>query len=176
MITTYEITESGAYINVKTSHQGCVVRVYTDDYRAMSDIYTTAKFADIWCTETSSVRYRYMFDSGLHPEDPKHGDANVDINEGPHRAAYAAYLEKVEAARQRKIEDERAAAEAQLLHRPEKGKRMVVVRGRKVKPGTVGVVFWIRDGRVGLDVTGERDTKGYVKDPVWVNGDYLQAV
>jgi hypothetical protein len=51
---------------------------------------------------------------------------------------------------------------------------MKVVRGRKVPKGTVGRVFWLRDGRVGLALTEQRDDNGKLKDVAWVNADYLE--
>lgn len=81
-------------------------------------------------------------------------------------------------AKVRKIEEAKRAAELER-NRPVRGKSMIVsVRSGKNKAhnGKVGVVFWVREDRVGLDVTGEKDAKGYAKDPVWVNASQLRAV
>jgi hypothetical protein len=93
---------------------------------------------------------------------------------------YAEYLEAVE---QKRIKD----AEVALAHkqkrdeadreaernRPVVGKRMVVTSGRKVKPGTLGTVAFVREGRVLLkDDAKWQDRKA---DGVWVQERHLKA-
>ena len=94
------------------------------------------------------------------------------------RAAYAAHL----AAEQARIdEDRRVAAEARRLNEErdaraevDRGKFVVVNRGRNVPVGTVGRVFFCRvsDGayptlRAGLATTSRLDANGRAADVVW---------
>lgn len=152
---------------------GKVLEVFQEDYRAMSDIYTLATFALVWNDETCSPD-KILVNANFEC-DVSGGYAEVDADTLI-QFAYKNYLQRLEDSREEARKVYWAEQARKERNRPEKGKRMVVVRGRKVKPGTEGVVFWLRDGRVGLDVTGKRDAKGHVVDPVWVAGDYLEAV
>lgn len=72
------------------------------------------------------------------------GTAKVDATDEV-KAAYADYRDKYVAAQKAERAREDAARVA-------KGKRVRVVKGRKVPVGTEGVVFWIGDSRWGLRV------------------------
>lgn len=107
--------------------------------------------------------------------DTNDGRAEVDADEATLKK-FAAWTKKCEdhaaelqAEAQRRIEETKR-------NTPVVGKRMVVTKGRKVKIGTQGVVFWVRDGRVGLDVTGKKNALGHVVDPVWVASQNLSAL
>lgn len=158
-------------------HTGRVIDIFHDDYRAMSDVYTSALYAtyltaDLQRTETMMVNACFECDqSGNY--------AVVDLSPENQLMLQVVLFDRAEKERQadraRWELARKQAAEAERNH-PVKGKRMEVIRGRRVKPGTVGTVFWVRDGRVGLDVTGRRDERGYVVDPVFVPAEYLKAV
>jgi hypothetical protein len=73
----------------------------------------------------------------------------------------------------------RACAETALevYRMPTKGQRVRVVKGRKLPVGTEATVFWSRDGRVGLDVTGRRDPKtGFAQDAVFMSAANVEPV
>lgn len=166
-----ETTKS--YVQSQVLYVGQVIEVYKQDYRAMSDIYTLATYAKVWCKETNCPKE--VFVNANFELDMTGNYADADADEET-RIRFQIWNIEREIARDIESEKESLRLAAIEANRPEKGKRMKVVRGRKVKPGTEGVVFWIRDGRVGLDVTGKRDAKGNVVDPVWVTQDYLVAV
>lgn len=92
--------------------------------------------------------------------------------------AYKAYEAEQEAKR---VADEQAREAARLRdieerarNRPVRGKKMVVTRGRKVKPGTVGIVAYIHEsGRVLLK--DEKTWQDRNAQGVWVSADYLKA-
>lgn len=105
-------------------------------------------------------------------DDIRHPDVVID---------YAEYLEamaRINAAREARAADEaaqqRADKEQKERHRPVVGKRMVVVSGRKVKPGTQGTVAYVKaDGGVLLkddDKWQDRKANG-----TWVDGRHLRA-
>lgn len=158
-------------------HAGRVIRTYHADYRAMSDVYTLALYAD-YLTEDLS-RTETMMVNACFECDQSGNYAVADLTPENQLMLQVVELDRSERTRQteelrQKLEAARAVQRER--DRPVRGKRMEVTRGRKVKPGTVGVVFWVRDGRVGLDVTGRRGVKGYVVDPVFVPAEYLRAV
>lgn len=107
-------------------------------------------------------------DKVLHPD--------VVINYVHYREALTALENaRAEEMTKRTAEKQRAAAEAEK-NRPVKGKDMVVVSGRKVKPGTVGTVAYVSEdgGRVLLkDKKVWQDRKA---DGIWVQARHLKAV
>jgi hypothetical protein len=156
-----------------TKFVGRVLRVFQEDYRAMSDIYTMATFATVWddvLNKTKVVLVNSNFEL-----DTNCGRVEVDADEATLKK-FAAWTKKCEEHAEALREASRKAREEEERNRPVVGKKMVVTKGRKVKIGTQGVVFWIRDGRVGLDVTGKKDARGYVVDPVWVTAQNLSAL
>jgi hypothetical protein len=165
---------------IETTHVGTVLEVYNRDYRAMSDVYTYATFAlviDPVTLKTEEIMVNANFECDLNG-----GTAKVDVSEEL-RAKHNQALEikrKIYEETERKAREARALAEAERQkNAPVKGKTMKVScsRGKnKIHDGKVGKVFWIRDGRVGLNVTGEKDAKGYAKDPLWLNENNLIAV
>jgi hypothetical protein len=177
MAITHKNYQTG---EIETSYTGCVVEVYNRDFRAMSDVYTYATFAlviDPVTLETEEVMVNANFEC-----DTRCGSAKVDVTDEL-RAKHNQALEikrKIYEETERKAREARALAEAdRQKNAPAKGKTMKVScsRGKnKAHNGKVGKVFWIRDGRVGLDVTGEKDAKGYAKDPLWLNENNLIAV
>ena len=72
---------------------------------------------------------------------------------------------------------EAAQAEALASGKIVKGQKVVVVRGRKVKKGTEGVVFWMAQDE---DYVGNEYTRIGIKDADgtahWLNADYVKAI
>lgn len=158
------------------TYEGRVLTTYCDECRALSDVYVMASYATVIEADGTykNVLYNYNFEL-----DTRNGVAIVDAPEDVVQA-WNTHKQTLITLRHQKEHDaallRMQKEEARRKNRPEKGKVMRVVRGRKVKIGTVGEVFFVRDGRVGLNVTGKKDTRGWAVDPVWVNADYLVAV
>jgi hypothetical protein len=152
---------------------GLVLRTFRRDHRAMSDIYTVATFAEVW-SDQEGKPVEVLVDTGFELDD-RGGTAQVDATPET-LEKWASWKRLVELSRLARESAERLERARIAANQPAKGKTMRVVKGRKVPKGTVGTVFFIRDGRVGLDVTGKRDARGYVLDPVWVDASYLEAV
>ena len=54
---------TGSYPNqtvTRTTHVGCVIKSETRDYRAMSDVYTTADYAFVWLPEEQTADWRLI--------------------------------------------------------------------------------------------------------------------
>jgi hypothetical protein len=180
-ITWKVLARDAAYHNVKdgeVTHEGLVCRTYRKEIRPMSDCYATGRFAEVWDIEAG--RPKTISCGSDFDLESKWGTAIVDIHEGPYAAAYTNFLDAEE--RERKLADiERAKQRAEReFHEPRKGKIMQVVRGRKVKPGTIGRVFWVGADRfdndktrVGLALDDARTARGGYKNVVWVDGSYL---
>jgi hypothetical protein len=155
----------------EVEYVGCVLNTYLDVYRVMSDVWCDAQFAQVWSDEQQRVMnvvVKLYFDQST--------DRAAEVDATPET------LHKVEEynaaiAEASRVRDEAYRKERELAARNAavKGKRMRVVRGRKVRVGTIGTVFFIRDDRVGLDVTGLKNSRGYVIDPVWVDSRYLEV-
>jgi len=173
-IIKYEGPESNRVETV--SYEGCVVATFTTIERVMSDIYADAYHAVVWdetsgCWKTIETHTNFELDSRR---------ARIVIDASPElQAKYAAHQaderrRRDEAAaeywRQRALERAKERHNAAVL-----GKEMVVVKGRKVAHGTKGIVFWVRDGRVGLR-TSDRKVNNNWADVVWVNESNLRNV
>jgi len=146
--------------------------------RVMSDIYSEEYYALVWNPVTQqdeAVKIGSCFELWMGPR----GTAEVDL--APEHAAVRTRLIAEAAAAHRAAEAARLVREAEerrvrIHNAVVYGKRMRVARGRKTPIGTEGVVFWIRDGRVGLDLTGNTDNKGRRTDVAWVDAAYLVNV
>ncbi len=97
-------------------------------------------------------------------------DAEVDAPAAV-LAQYAADLALVEELRAEVSEVAEAAHQARIV---EKGKRVVVVRGRKVAKGTTGVCIWVGAGTFG-DRVGIKDDAGTVHWTALTNVEVAQA-
>jgi len=173
--TTYSAT--GNIESTETTHQGLVVGgKYVREERVMSDVYANVSYCTVWNPESKtmeSIVLGYHFECGR-----KFGEATVDASP----EILAELARRAEVAEADRIAREAAQAEARRLaaieaeaNRPVHGKTMKVVKGRKVAKGTVGKVFWIRDGRVGLALDDSRDARGYHTNVAWVDASYLVA-
>jgi hypothetical protein len=158
-----------------TSHEGLVVsESWTREERVMSDVYANVTYVNVWNPNTEDVE---RINLGEHFElGFKFGTSTLDasseiLDEVARREVEAKRL--VDEEREgRRIADSRKRVE-DLFNVPVRGKVMEVVRGRKVSTGTVGTVFWIGDGRVGLALSDAKDASGRNKDVAWVNSEYL---
>lgn len=160
------------------THTGLVVGpTHREERRVMSDIYADVTSVRVWNPEKGTTEW---IETGVHFElCHKFGSAVVDAP-----PEILLRVAEMDAAAERAREERRiaeAAAERQRIalyhhNRPVVGKRMRVTRGRKVPVGTVGEVFWVRDGRVGLNVTGRKDARGWAVDPAWIDAAYLENV
>lgn len=159
----------------ETTYEGRVLRVYNADFRAMSDVYTLATYAEVLRDDgtVGAVLVNANFEC-----DTSGGRATVDATEEVKLAA-AAYEEKVRLEREAKEAAAQAHRQALRIeeerNRPVVGKKMTVASGRKVKPGTQGTVAFISSatGKVLLkdhDKWQDRQANG-----VWVDPRHLKA-
>ena len=156
-----------------TKHVGCVIDRETRDYRAMSDVYTTADYACIWIPETESVEWKLININYMGCD--SHGVIERDITTGQYAEDYEIFLmiqEDIKKENER-IEAERRAKKAELgfmkaLQSPTKGATCRAIKGRKVPKGTEGVIFYIRHDRIGF-----KDANGVAW---WINGDQIEVM
>jgi hypothetical protein len=100
------------------------------------------------------------------------------------KAAYAAALEAEaaarEASRNARAAEARKYAEECEARVPRKGRKVIVVRGRKVAKGTTGIVMWYGDSkfgyRVGIATSDSRDSRGFYADVVWTAASNVEVV
>jgi len=157
----------------ETLHEGLVVHKYSREERVMSDVYDICHYALVWDIEKGET-FRVSLGCSLSIGAPSAVvDAPKDV-----RDAYEAYKALEEAksrlySANKRVRENREGS-LKGWNEPKKDRVMKVVRGRKVPQGTVGRVFWLRDGRVGLALTEEKDESGKLKDVAWVNADYLE--
>lgn len=162
-----------------TTHEGLVLSpAYRREERVMSDIYADVSYCQVWNPATGlaeTVCLGHHFELGI-----TFGAATVDATP----AIMATFKAQQEAARLAHEDAERKLAEAReqerklaAHNRPEKGKIMQVVRGRKVPKGTIGRVFWLDDERnpcrVGLALSSAKDEQGRYLKVAWVDAAYL---
>jgi hypothetical protein len=151
---------------------------WTREVRAMSDVYCNASYVRVWNPETKTsetVCLGYQFECNS-----TYGHAVVDADEAVLRAVAlqdeAERVAREQAEKARREDEARKVAEA-AFNLPALGKVMQVVRGRKVRKGTVGRVFWLDDPRnptrVGLATSSRKDAKGLFANVAWVNAEYL---
>lgn len=150
---------------------GRVVDVHAREQRVMSDVWDLVTYAVV--AEDDGTYNTVCCGSGL---DHRFGeDATVDA---PAEVIllWKAHveLERVEAAERQAnadaaAEQARSAAEAK---QPAKGKRVRVVRGRKVAKGTEGVCFWLGQSQWGWRVGLKTDAG----ETVWVDARNCEAV
>lgn len=145
--------------------------VYHGDYRAMSDVYTWATYATVY--EPEHQRFSEVLVNANFECDTSQGRAEVDAT--PEvlelRRWHQEWVEACQNARN--LAAYRAREEAER-NRPVKGKKMVVVSGRKVKPGTEGTVAYVGDGGRVL-LKPDHAWEDRKTDGVWVQGSYLKA-
>lgn len=148
---------------------GCVVLVRTRCERIMSDVWADVTTAVVWDSEIRSFREAHVSTDGFNG----HWSAAVVTVDGTPEVFeyYEAYLHG-EAVRMRleqyDREVERQRVEAATIRT---GKKVRVVRGRKIPQGTEGIVFYQKDGRWGTQLgirTSDRKEGRNWADAVWV--------
>lgn len=120
-------------------YEGCVLAVYRQDYRAMSDVYTYAEFATVWSFSQNKpvkVLVNAMFEC-----DQSGRFATVDATETV-KELHKAYVEAQELKRQNNLRKQAQIEAEKAARAPTKGRMVEVVKGRKVAIGTTGFVFW----------------------------------
>ncbi|MFA6235448.1 MAG: hypothetical protein WC824_14830 [Bacteroidota bacterium] len=163
------------YKVVKVTHEGLVlVASETRCERVMSDIYSDETYAQVWNPEKGEAEWIHInscFELFAGPRGLAVVDATPETLKA--RDEWKAELDR------KHQYEERLVAEynrKQAWDSPERGKQMRVVRGRKVAKGTEGLVFWVREGRVGLALDDQRDSQGHFVNVAWVDATYLENV
>jgi len=158
---------------IKVSHEGLVLKARKCEcVRVMSDIYSDEFYAVVWDSEkgdTVDVHIGSCFELFDGPWGMAVEDATPEVKE-----AYLGMLIEKQRRRDEQVSREAEEARRREWNRPRHGMRMRVVKGRKVPQGTEGIVFWVRDGRVGLALDESRDAKGRYANVAWVDGSYLE--
>jgi len=142
-----------------TSHHGAVLDIFTAVERVMSDVYDDVRKARVWNGEEVKTVWYVLPTS--------RADATQDVLDAV--AVWQAEQDRQEEERLaalRRAEEEREARE------PRKGRRVRVVRGRKVPIGTEGECFWRGASAYGERV-GLKDASGTVH---WTAVGNVQAV
>lgn len=153
------------------TYVGKVIKVFHEDYRAMSDVYTLATFA------------RVLDDDGLIRDIMVNANFECDISGGRAEvdatpetlAAFAAHNARIEADRKAYEKAQREAFEAAERNRPVLGKPMEVFKGRKVPVGTQGTVAFIHNGSGNVLLKPDHCWKDRKANGVWVNPANLRA-
>jgi len=161
-----------------TTHEGLVLGRMTRCNRVMSDIYADEYYALVWDPDTATskqVKVGSSFELYGGPWGTVTVDATPEVCQHHKDAQEAQARAKARADKARRAK-ENTQRRLEEHHRPTKGKVMQVVKGRKVSPGTIGEVFWVRDGRVGLTLDGSKDAQGRHNNVVWVDASYLVNV
>lgn len=152
------------------SFTGRVFSTYHREYKAMSDVYTHALFAEVIELDGS---LREILVNANFECDLSMGRAEEDaLPEFLFLHKMHQDMQAIE--KQKFIEAEARAAEERERNRPVVGKRMIVMKGRKVPVGSEGTVAYIKDGDILLkphDSWRDRKANG-----VWVRGEYLKAL
>ena len=144
------------------THKGLVVTSswVNPSVRIMSDLWEDQTCCKVWDPETEEVKTLVIYTTGMS----SHRGEVIEVD------APAEIIEAYEAAEARKKRVREAAAEIREAYEAEEvarkdlkqvhtGRKVVVVKGRKVPVGTEGIVRWCGGTdwgyRVGLEVVGE---------------------
>lgn len=125
----------------EVSHVGRVLQVYSRDYRAMSDVYTLATFALVFCDDGSAEE---LLVNANFECDVSGGRAAVDASPEM-RLAHEAWKEG------KRLEQERRESEARRLRAekealtPKKGSKVVGAKGKN--KGLAGTVAFVSGSR-----------------------------
>lgn len=165
MAITTRDTRTGT---IETTHAGAVIRHYTREVRAMSDVYCDATFALIWDVEKREAReisvvYHFECDSRVivSIED----DAPDGVREFlAQRNARINVHDWIRA---------RRAAELDAHNYIRNGMSVRSTYKRGKNKGVEGVVFWMRDGRAGVRTSDRKDGKNWA-DVAWVDAGRLE--
>ncbi len=151
-------------VNQKTSYEGAVLCTREENYYDDSDFY-----AVVWDEEDSSLKKVYYASTSHYTyENVAEVDATPEV-----KAKAREWLFKWAMEQLRKADKEKA-------ERPEVGKMVKVVKGRKVKLGTTGKMFWAgtdRWGKLKVGVaTSEKKENGRYVDVVWTWVDNVEVI
>ena len=158
---------------VETTYVGLVLAVGEHNGYDDSDFYAT-----VWNPVTSRP-FDIEYGTTRAWTYPNHAevDASAEV-----RAAYDEY---------RRVEADKAVAEYAKVEaaKPAKGKKVRVVRGRKVPIGTEGVIFWMDESRayspskwavksvkVGIALDDVKDAKGHYVNVAWTYAENVEVV
>jgi hypothetical protein len=133
-----------------TEYTGVVLKKYEVDERVMSDMWEIISYVNIWTGEkVKKIPLGLAYNSDWV--------VTVDATHEVRAAAEVWENERAEIKR-RKLEAESILNLSEIIRR---GDTVKVVKGRKIRTGTVAVVFWVGDtqwGRsVGLEIDGKRE-------------------
>lgn len=120
------VTTRGVHSELKNAYAGCVYAVREENGYHDSDFY-----ADVWNEETGKPE-TILYDTTRCGGS---GVADVDITIENLRKLYSYWRKSTVEHLNRRNEE--------IAKTPQKGKSVIVVRGRKVPKGTNGEVFWI---------------------------------
>lgn len=158
--------------NGKEEFIGQVLSTFTKCNRVMSDIYADEYYANIWCPEERKVKQvQYNSSFELVPHDQR-GICTIDAPEEVMRIATTSKIEQKLDCEIERFERKRKEAIAEFKSDMNKGDEVEVFKGRKVKVGTRGKIFWIGGSqygtRFGVATSERRDADGKNIDVVWV--------
>lgn len=164
--TTWPGVKEPLYL--ETTHRGLVLELGEHNHYDDSDFY-----AIVWDpVKGMPQEVEYATTRGWSYPNHAKADATPEV-----RAAYQAWLDK----RAAEAKAEAAIVEAKT---PGMGKRVKVVRGRKVPIGTVGIIFWMKEAtysprfrngyrrgpdtvKIGIALSEQKDTRGRYMDVAW---------
>lgn len=150
-------------LETTVTHEGRVLRVYERDYRAMSDVYTTATFASVLTDEgkVEEVLVNANFECDM-------GGGTAEVDATPETVAQVAALREAADLAAKKAAEDQEAATIKV------GRVLRVVRGRKVPVGTEGECSWYGQTKYGARV-GIRDLQGQVTFTAASNVEVVRA-
>lgn len=145
MVSNYDkVTEKYVTTGPHTLYEGAVLEVVSRCERIMSDVYANVSYAVCWDAEKGALVDWCFADSEFGY---RTGHISVVVDATPETlAAVAAYKAAQEEERKARELASKEAARVAALATPEKGKIVVVARGRKVAKGLVGEVIWVGFG------------------------------
>lgn len=150
-------TEKGV---TTVTHEGAVLRKSETSF---NDGYDASYYAEVWDEASQSVKNVY-YGSTMDGRDCG-GSAEIDATNEVRLKAAAFFFPSI-------LNRITAQAEYDAV-RPTKGDEVVVARGRKVKKGTTGIIFWLQDGNFGMRC-GIRDEKGEAHWTAFSNVDLIE--
>lgn len=162
------------YTDGRVEHVGRVLKVISKDERIMSDVYALVRYA-VCVSEGTGAPVEIRLGDCEFGQSSQIASWELDATEAA-IVEHAAYVERADRlARERAYEI--AAARAKISREREakavrKGRRVRVVRGRKVPIGTEGVCVWVGEGTWG-ERCGVKDAAGVVH---WTASKNVEAI
>lgn len=158
------------HLNGETKYEGKVLGTYEENGYRDSDFK-----ARVWDDEEETVKSIEYDTTRFAGGGSAHVDATDEVRE---KVAEYAREKLFRSLKQQDRKESRT---------PKTGRRVRVVSGRKVEPGTEGLLFWIGDGKkygyysdttykVGISPSGETDDEGRHPDAKWTYKKHLEVV